>query len=348
MPGGRVGARRAGAVAVLAAVLALHALLLERLPPGESRRLVARPDRATAPALQVRQLSPNDAATPAAPGKTSPQPPAPASVARPTVSTSAKATPTPREEVTRGAAAVAPPDSAAYSPSSGPRATPSGTAPPPRYATRLPPAATLQFAVTRAQRDGTGLQAELRWRPEPEGYTLTLGFEAAGWASVGVLDIDGLAPVRHVETRRGREVRAANFHRDAGADGSRITFSGPAVEHPLWPGAQDRLSWLMQLPAVLQADPGLARPGAEVQLFVAGVRGDALWWHFVVQSVEPVELATQEVVTAVHLQRLPQHSWDTRVDVWLDPARHHLPVRLQIRNGAAATTEFRLLGLSLP
>lgn len=221
-------------------------------------------------------------------------------------------------------------------------------APPPRYATQLPPAATLQYAARREGRGSAGLQAELRWRPEAAGYTLTLGFENIGWASVGALDGDGLAPLRHVETRRGRELRAANFRRDAGAGGDRITYSGPAVEHPLWPGAQDRLSWLVQLPAVLQADPGLARPGAEVVIFVAGVRGDAAWWHFVAQGSDAVALADGTVVDAVRLRRQPQQAWDTEAEVWLDPQRHHLPVRLILRHGPASTLELRLLQLSLP
>ena len=37
------------------------------------------------------------------------------------------------------------------------------------------------------------------------------------------------------------------IQREAG----RITFSGPQVEYPLLPGAQDRISWLLQLAAVL-------------------------------------------------------------------------------------------------
>jgi hypothetical protein len=47
---------------------------------------------------------------------------------------------------------------------------------------------------------------------------------------------------------------------------------------------------------------------------------------------------------ALHLRREPQRPWDSRVDVWLDPARHHLPVRLRMRQGPnAPMTEFDLL-----
>ena len=114
-----------------------------------------------------------------------------------------------------------------------------------------------------------GLQAQLIWRPDAAAasYTLSLGLGAVGSASVGALDLHGIAPERHVETRRGREVRAANFQRQAGAEtggAGRITFSGPRIEHPLLPGVQDRLSWMLQLAGVLAADPALGQPGREV------------------------------------------------------------------------------------
>ena len=74
----------------------------------------------------------------------------------------------------------------------------------------------------------------------------------------------------------GREQRAVNFQHEAG----RITFSGPQLQLPLLPGAQDRLSWMLQLPAVLEAEPALRVPGSEVLIFVAGTRGDGQVWTF--------------------------------------------------------------------
>ena len=40
------------------------------------------------------------------------------------------------------------------------------------------------------------------------------------------------------------------------------------------------------------------------------------------------ELPAGEVPQALHLQREPTRPYDTRVEVWLDPARQHLPVRV--------------------
>jgi hypothetical protein len=106
---------------------------------------------------------------------------------------------------------------------------------------------------------------------------------------------------------------------------------------------------MLQLPAVLEAEPALGQPGREVRLYVAGVRGDAGVWAFKVVGRGPAELPAGTVAEAVHLQREPQRPYDTRVDVWLDPARHHLPVRVRLDNrGDGGATDFLLSDISLP
>ena len=337
------GHRHALRITVLAAgVLWLHAWLLGSLPrmPGpEVRSTAPRPMQARQIVQTVLPVLP-PAAAPADPGtqamadpalRPAPKPvPEPAALPRPTP-------PVPRTAATRATPAPSPAPEAAQ---------PSGGEALPTYATRLPPGATLQYAVLREGLGPgrAGIQAELRWRPEGEAYTLTLGLANTGWASVGAIDSHGLAPERHVETRRGREVRAANFQRQAG----RITFSGPQLEYPLLPGAQDRLSWMLQLASVMAADPALSEVGREVQLFVAGVRGDAGLWTFTVTGTETAELPAGRVPGTVHLHREPQRPYDTRVDIWLDPARHHLPVRIRMQNrGEGEATDFLLATLEL-
>ncbi len=313
-------------------VIVLHAWLLEALPrqPGQA-------GRAAAPrAVQVRQLAqvaPTTTAPTTAPAT------APAAAAAPAPQDPAPAPPRRPPPGPRGAAPGAEP-----APPAPPTAPAAGGEPLPTYATRLPPSATLQYAVLRDGPGRSGIQAELRWRPEGDAYTLTLGMAQTGWASVGAFDAHGLAPERHVETRRGREVRAANFQREVG----RITFSGPRLDYLLPPGAQDRLSWMLQLSGVMAADPALSAPGREVLLFIAGVRGDASVWTFTVQGTETAELPAGAVAGALHLHREPQRPYDTRVDIWLDPARHHLPVRLRLQNrGEGEATDFLLAALDL-
>jgi hypothetical protein len=223
--------------------------------------------------------------------------------------------------------------------------------PVPLYATQLPAPAELHYVAQRGDAIGT---ARLQWRHDADGYELTLdavlpGQPLLGSSSRGQLDADGVAPSRHVERRKLREVRAANFRRDTGL----ISFSGPSAVLPLPPGAQDRLSWMIQLPAIVQADPSLAEVGATVMLFVVGTRADAQAWAFEARGRESIELPDGGAVDMPHFIREPTRPFDTRVEVWLDPRRGHLPARarlttvpggqsLEMRLAAPAETAARL------
>lgn len=217
----------------------------------------------------------------------------------------------------------------------------------PTYATQPSPAVTLVYEMQRGGRTG---RAELRWRPSAGRYELELdaidfGPQAPGSTSVGSFDAAGLAPERHVDRRRGRDQRAVNFQRDGGF----ISFSGPQLTHALQPGAQDRLSWMLQLPAILQANPALSAPGAQISLWVASTRGETDVWDFTVQGSEALDLPGGRVEAALRLLRRPQRPYDTQVEVWLDPALQHLPVQvLLVRRPGGEPTELRWLGLSLP
>jgi hypothetical protein len=343
-------------LAVAAAVVAAHGLLLNRLPrsPGPGWQAgAARP-------LQVRRIAPPAMAPApaarapavAAPGR-EPAVPSPAAVA--TGPLPAAAAPAATSAPATISATAAAPTHSTTAAAAAPATTATAAEPAPEpggpqvpvYATRLPPPATLRY---RLHRGAAGGWAELQWRPAGAGYEMALhsqaaGAAAAGWTSSGGFDAAGLAPERHVESRRGRDLRAANFQRAAG----RITFSGPALEYPLLPGAQDRLSWMVQLGAVLAADPAPALPGAQVSMFVVGTRGDGEVWTFKVDGRAAVELPAGEVVDAVHLVREPSRPYDTRVDVWLDPARHHLPVRTRLVVRATGEgSEFLLEQFGMP
>jgi len=189
------------------------------------------------------------------------------------------------------------------------------------YDTRLPPFGRWRYRLQRGPAIG---EAELQWSQQPEGrYGLRLEGRVAGatlleWASQGTIDAAGVAPERFAVRRRGRDSQAANFQREAG----KITFSGPTHELPLPPGAQDRLSWMVQIPAIVGAAPERFGAGTHILLFVAGARGDAELWTFNVQGVEMLG-----DIPALKLVREPRKLYDTRVEVWLDAADHHMPLR---------------------
>lgn len=294
-----------------------------RATPWQS---AANPNRA----VTVRQVPPTGPAAGAAAPATSPAPsPAPPLAARNPAVPPAAAAPraaTVSAELTPAAA----PDTATDA-----AAPPAAGAPVPTYSTHLPPTATLHYALNRTLQPGLAPgRAQLRWVSDGSRYTLelTLGGverELPGRRSSGAVDAHGLAPERHAETRRGREQRAASFERDA-SGGGRVRFSATGTERPLPPGAQDRLSWMLQLAAIVAADPARADPGQRIEIFVVGARGDAEIWRFEAMGQERVELGDGRSVPALQLRREPRRPYDTTAEVWLAPEIGYLPVRARL------------------
>ncbi len=356
-------------------VLCAHGLLLGGMPSGAAGAVAstAPPEAlqaAKAPVmLKTRQIVSAPLSAPPTPTWAAPNPvrPAVAPVALPSVTRIAAARP--RPHATRSAApaegpsdppapqtgtttlvADSPPSlilAAAPAAAQESAASASEGADVPVYATRLPPAARLQYELRRGPLRGDG---RMIWAPGAQAYELSLEGTALGakliaWDSRGGFDAAGIAPVRYTDRRRGKDAQAANFRRDS----ARITFSGPAVELPLAPGTQDRLSWMVQLPAIIGADPARFGPGERVSMWVVGARGDLSVWAFSVLAREAVDLPAGTVAAALRLQREPRKPYDTQVDVWLDPARHHLPVKVRLSIPQTGdSTEFLLQAIEQP
>ena len=363
MARGRLSRHRIGALAL--AVLAVHALLLKGVLDAleaKGRGPLPRP----AATLQVRTLlrtSPGRAdaaivaaAPPATPLQAAPQA-APVTPAR-RPATPRDAAPLPATQDTLPPPAPTAPERA---PSRQPTTPDAARAPAdapvtgavpvtasvdlPVYRTLVPPAFAFGYELKRGVASGSG---ELRWQPEGDHYRARLAGSAGdaallAWDSVGGFDDAGIAPQRYTDRRRDRSTQAANFRRDAG----KVTFSGPAVEHPLPPGAQDRLSWMLQLAAIAAAEPALVGPGGRVSFLVVGARGDADVWTFVHGGEETLVLPVGSATT-VRLLRLPGRAYDTRAEVWLDPARHYLPVRARLSNASDSDALLLVLREVLP
>jgi hypothetical protein len=148
--------------------------------------------------------------------------------------------------------------------------------------------------------------------------------------SLGGFDEAGIAPLRFTDRRAAGALQAANFQREAG----KISFSGPGVEYPLLIGSQDRLSWMVQLAAVVTAEPQRLQDGGKVVIHVVGARGDSRVWVFRFAGHERIR-AGADTVEAAHFVREAAEPYDTRVEVWLDPRQHHLPARAVLRSGPA-------------
>ena len=315
--------RRAGcAVVCLTAVLLGHGVLWLAASQG------AVPGGVRTAALQVRHLTlPAAAEVLSSEPATRAVPPARtarvAAVPRPRVAPSPLAA-TAAAVATRADGTAAPDAPDALPPSAMAALEPAS--PIETYATRIPSSTQLNFTLQRGTAAG---EATLHWQVDAGRYVLQLQAtlpqgRAIEQRSQGGFDEAGLAPERLADRRRGRDVRAANFQREHG----KISFSGARWEWPLHGGAQDRLSWLVQLVAIAAAAPDAMHEGAELSMWVAGTRGALSVWRFEVRGRQQLAAPSGDA-PAWWLVREPEHPYDLRVEVWLDPTRGHWPLKLR-------------------
>jgi hypothetical protein len=207
---------------------------------------------------------------------------------------------------------------------------------------RIPGSVKLSFAAT-GQRGASPMQGvfgTLEWLQDGSTYdarlTLKLLFATiVSQHSAGRIGPSGIEPERYSESRKG-EV-AAHFVRDQG----QILFSNNAPPTPLLPGAQDRLSVVMQLGGLLAGDPARYPGGSQITVQTAGTR-EAGTWVFNIENEEKVTVQAGEY-TVRKLTRSPRKDFDVKLEVWLAPALGYLPVRIKQTqpNGDFADMELR-------
>jgi len=174
--------------------------------------------------------------------------------------------------------------------------------------------------------EGSG---ELVWRHDGVSYEAKLEIDAPSMpkrvqTSSGAVTADGLAPTRFSDRYRGEQ--ATHFDRDNG----KVIFSSNAPASDLLPGTQDRLSVMLQVAALVGADPQKFRPGSTIAIPTAGTR-DAVEWLFTVEGDDTLQLGSGSVAT-LKLTRTPKRDWDQRIEVWLAPGMAYVPVRLRLTN----------------
>lgn len=191
---------------------------------------------------------------------------------------------------------------------------------------KVPASVRLKYEV-KGNRFPYRLDAEMVWQQDGKSYDARLVF-SAGFLPVlvqtsrGQITPEGLAPLRYSEKKRS-EV-AAHFIREQG----KVTFSANTPDLPLLAGAQDRLSILVQLAAMITGDPGRFPAATTITLQTVGPR-DADTWLFTVEKEEALPLPEGEQAT-LKLMRNPRREFDQTVELWLAPALGYLPVRIKI------------------
>lgn len=220
--------------------------------------------------------------------------------------------------------APASPESAAAPPA----ATPAPDIPAALPPVAVPGSARWHYTVTALHRGVpvTG-RAELAWWHDGQRYEATLRIDAPPLParmqrSTGTLQPHGLAPLRFSERLRSEE--AAHFDRDGG----RIVFSRQAEAVQLHLGAQDRLSVLLQLGALLAARPQGWSAGDSLVVQTATTR-DAHAWRFTIDGPQSLALP-QGATDGLKLTRTPEREWDSRLELWFAPGAADGPVRLRL------------------
>jgi hypothetical protein len=192
----------------------------------------------------------------------------------------------------------------------------------------LPPSSLLRYDLIGQEKGLTYYASgELSWQHNPQAYALALSVKAflvgsRHWRSVGDITAAGLAPRRFSDSWRGE--RAAHFDRDK----NRIVFSGNAPEAPLLAGAQDQISLYVQLAAAMNGSPERFAQGTRLQIQTITLR-DALPWTLTLEQNEALTVEGQSLMAAKWVCQ-PRNRFDAKVEFWVTPQHHWLPVRIRI------------------
>jgi hypothetical protein len=193
---------------------------------------------------------------------------------------------------------------------------------------RIPGSVKLAFAVTGQQGASPmqGVFGDLVWLQDGSSYDARLSLKflfrtIRSQHSTGRIGPTGIEPARFSESRKG-EV-ASHFLRDQG----QVMFSNNAPPVPLQPGAQDRLSVVMQLGGMLAGDPARYPAGSRIAVQTVGPR-DAGVWVFNVEGEEQMSVPAGDYAVR-KLTRSPRREFDDKIEIWLAPALGYLPVRMK-------------------
>lgn len=200
----------------------------------------------------------------------------------------------------------------------------------PQYQANPPPSATLRYDV-EAWREGQRVygHGSIAWHTDGSSYRISgdagiLFFSVLSFTSEGMIDSSGVAPVLYNEKRFRKSATNTHFQRERNL----ISFSASTTSYPRQGGEQDRASVIWQLASIGRGDSGRFVAGADIDLFVAGVR-DAETWRIHVIGQEQIEIDGQPT-HAWHVVRAPRPgSYDQKIDIWLAPEQQWYPVKLR-------------------
>ena len=202
-----------------------------------------------------------------------------------------------------------------------------------QYKVEFPPPAELKYDVQQVPADGSHPRygsGVISWHMGGGKYQVTgeadvLFFTLLKFTSEGSFDNFGIAPTMYSEKRFRRPETATHFNRD---ERNNISFSASTLSYPLKGGEQDLSSVIWELTGIGRGDREKFVPGAQIDLFVAGVR-DADIWSILVVGPESID-AGDEKTQAWHVVRIPRvGSYDKKIDIWLAPQAQWYPIKIR-------------------
>jgi hypothetical protein len=204
----------------------------------------------------------------------------------------------------------------------------------------LPMGLRYEVSGQSRERQVTG-RAELTWQHDGRRYEARLESDGEGLPrrsqqSAGLITPQGLAPERFSERTRHQEV--AHFEREA----ERLVFSVNRPPAVLLPGAQDRLSLLLQLGARIAASPQAYRTGTQIAVQTVTTR-EALVWRFRVEGTQELQLPGG-YQASLRLVRLPEAPFEPKIELWLAPALDYAPARMRLTQHTGDWLEYQWAG----
>ncbi|HEX9180547.1 MAG TPA: DUF3108 domain-containing protein, partial [Burkholderiales bacterium] len=199
-------------------------------------------------------------------------------------------------------------------------------------AVALPARAELQYVVFYGESGFRAGRARHLWELEGERYRIRTRIEPVGivsWfyrgefehESEGRVTSQGLRPDHYV-TQRGRPERMEYVIFDWEQRRATLSTAGLTFEAEAAPGTQDQVSFLHQLPFLLDGAGGFS------MLIANGRRIE----RHEVEVVGEETIATERgEFRTLHLRRRPPEG-GAAVDLWLAPELGYLPVKLRMKN----------------
>ena len=214
----------------------------------------------------------------------------------------------------------------------------------PQFPVKAPPSVELRYRAHSLHKgDHYYGKGRIQWQANGDNYKVkgefgVLFINVLDFSSEGTIDPNyGVAPTVYAEKRKFRSETNTHFHRER----KTISFSASALKYRRQGGEQDRASIVWQLAGIGRRNPERFKPGAVLDIVVAGSRGADIW-KFRIGELEEIETDAGKM-RAWRITRSPRPgTFEQTFDLWLAPQFEWYPVKLRYTNANGDFLELSL------